>query len=135
MQYALITRALQDTGKRKVFSITPPGPSELADTKPYWVPYTNTLDDQSVTSETITEAPVTTVYADRVETIRVRRDLTAQELDTKDTNAVNSLASVNSLDRAQFQMIFQMYNEIRDLRSRSPITVQQFKDYLKGLIR
>lgn len=132
--YALITRDLS-TIRKTASQVTPIDPAQLDPAKPYWVPINTITNDISTGSEIVREGPVTTIYANRVEKVTTIRDKTAQELDTQDQNAVDRIASIGSIDYAQFQLLFQIVNDVRTLKGQGTITAQQFKTYVKGLIR
>lgn len=132
--YALITRDLQNILKQKA-NVTPVPKEQLAPNKPYWVPIVKVVNDTSTGPEKIYEPTVQTIYADRVERVRNVRDKTAQEQDDEDQARVDDLLAISGVDRAMAQTLFQVVNDVRVLKGQGTITVAQFKNYLKGLVR
>ena len=132
--FALITRALEDTAKRKSqVEIVPP--ADLHPDKPYWVPVVEETADTSTGPDRVVSAWVETVEVARLLRARTIRDKTPAEIDAEDQTRVDSLACVSGIDRAQFLIAFNHENRIRTLEGVSVITKAQFKTALKGLIR
>ena len=61
---------------------------------------------------------------------------TAQELadrkEAADTEAVDRLQVASSVEKALGAVLFEVVNDVRTLKGQGTITVQQFRDYVKG---
>ena len=139
MEYAKINRDLTDTGQR-CRNIIPVPPDQLAPGKPYWVPVVDIINDTSTGPYKVSEPRVDDIVNDgqiatefrRTTTIR---DKTQGEQDAEDESAAASVLTASGTDRALAQVCFQQENRLRALEGAQPVTVAQFKDALKGLIR
>lgn len=92
------------------------------------VPIEEVTEDTSTTDQKIATTQ-TTVEADRVIVTRTIRDKTAQELSDEQDVLIASAA-----DQLLGKVIFQIANDVRELKGQKRITAQQFHTYLKGLI-
>jgi len=101
---------------------------------PYWVPIHDIVDDQSTGQEIIVEDPVVTIYWNKVERVRVKRDMTPTELDAFDDKALQ-IVEIDGIDKAQFKMIFQIFNMVKTLEGKPTKTFEEFKAYAKSLMR
>lgn len=93
------------------------------------------INDTSTTAfkvRTVTE----TIEANRVLIQTDIRDKTQAEIDAEAASErqdeLSRATRLNSLDRAQFEMIFDMENRIRTLEGRPTVTKQQFINYVEG---
>lgn len=95
-----------------------------------WVPVEISVDDQSTQSRwTTLEPQVVTVEANRVTKIRVKRDMTAQEIEAEQTQLVMSEA-----DKALGKALFKLLNDFRASQGQPPVTREQFLAWLKAQI-
>lgn len=115
--------------------VDPIPPGQLHPLKPYWVPVVEIENNTAVTPYFIREPASVVIYADRVEKVTVIRDKTTPELDADDQRKVDRMAEIGTIDYVQFRIDFLQENRIRALEGKQPITVDQFREYVKGLIR
>lgn len=104
-------------------------------TGPYWVPVYRIIDDQSTTDEVVLEPETVVITSTRVNIVRVKRDMTAQELDVADEEIAIRTINNKGILRAIAKVLFLIVNDVRELKGQGSITQTQFKDYIKGLIR
>ena len=101
---------------------------------PYWVPIYNKIDNQSTIDKTVLDSPITTIYSNKVEVVRIKRDMTILELDEENELIANTAINKRGIIKALAQVLFLTVNDVRILKGQNEITPEQFKDYLKGLI-
>ena len=139
--YALINRDLSDTGRRKRIATPPPGPDDLASGKPYYVPVNVVETDTStgtvpvVTSDWTETVINNGTVATELRRERTRRDMTTAELDARDDAQAQAAMNNAGVVRALARVAFNQENRLRTLEGVQPVTADQFKDALKGLIR
>lgn len=134
--YALITRALVDTGSRKR-NIVPIPPEQLSLNKPYWVPVVEEITDTSTGSNIVRTPWVETVEIARILRSRTIRDKTPVELDAEDASNIDSMMAFDGLERAMARALLTVINDVRKLQKpvEQPLSVPEFKTYLRGLMR
>ena len=101
---------------------------------PYWVPVYNKVDNQSTIDKTVLDSPITTIYSNKVEVVRIKRNMTTLELDEEDELIANTAINKRGIIKALAQVLFLTVNDVRVLKGQNEITPEQFKNYLKGLI-
>jgi len=119
--FAKISRDLSTVLERK-HQVTIVDPALLHGLKPYWVPYNNIVQDTTTGDDVVIEAPVVTIFADRVEEVSVRRDMTAGEIDIEEDESLTLLQQPGRHDRALAKTIHVLANRIAYLESvQSPV--------------
>ena len=80
----------------------------------------------------IKTGPVETIEADRVKLVWTVRDKTQQELDAE--VELSKDMEVAAYDRLTFKVAFVHENRIRALEGKQPITAEQFRTALRGML-
>lgn len=92
-------------------------------------------NDTSTTEFTVS-ATTELIEANRVLVTTDIRDKTQEELDAEGAirreKELARVLSLNSLDRAQFELIFELANRVRALEGGQPYTKQQFISHVEG---
>ena len=106
--------------------------------KPFWLPYI--IAPRPVYDRVTQEAPVqqpAAILTDRVEQVwaapvdKTQATIDAEKAE-RDTNAVDQIDGVSSIEKALGMVLFEVVNKVRVLEGDQPITGAQFKTYLKG---
>ena len=92
------------------------------------VPVVEETNDTS-TTDAKASSQTQTVEAERVLIVRTIRDRTAEEIETE-----KDVLILSEADQVLGKVIFQLVNDVRQLRSQQPVTKAQFLTYLKGLL-
>lgn len=104
------------------------------------VPYEVLTNDTSTGADVVRTDTGDIVAPDNTGVARIItiRDKTQAEIDVEieklKQRAVDALDQAYSRDKALATAIFQLVNDVRVLQGLQPVTVSQFKDYLKGLL-
>lgn len=132
--YALIRRNLTDTGERSS-TVIPIPPDQLHIDKPYWVPIEYNEQDTSTPGnlDRVVGPWSQTVLADKIVKSRTIRDKTPAELSQEKAQRVDQIETSRGPDKAFFNLIFNMVNDIRALKTPAlpPMTLPQFKALLR----
>jgi hypothetical protein len=104
--------------------------------KDFWLPVVQEKQNNSTSAFVVEEVGEFEIQADRVYRLTVVRDKTQAEKDA-DTQLqsqieMNRVRDLNTLERAQFEMIFELANRVRVLEGEAPYTKQQFTNYVAG---
>ncbi len=119
--FAKISRDLSTIIERK-HQVTVVDPALLHGLKPYWVPYNNIVQDTTTGDDVVVEPPVVTIFADRVEEVSVRRDMTAGEIDAEEDESLTRLQQPGQHTRALAKTVHVLANRIAYLESvQSPV--------------
>ena len=131
--YALIDRDLKDTGKRKAFKSPPPGPGDLADQKPYYVPVRKVKEDRSTGPRTVTLPTVVTVnhragVALSVQETTVIRDMTDAEKTARRQEIADSLDPDKGIMGALVDVVYEIARDVRAISDPTgpPLTREEF---------
>ena len=101
---------------------------------PYWVSLYEIIDNQSTGQYTVLENYVQTIYSNKVERVRIKRDMTAQEMEELDDQLATDSLNDRGILKALAKALYTLVNQVRALNSQPEITPEQFKDYIKNLI-
>ena len=96
-----------------------------------WLPLVNIRPDFDSQTQ-MSEGPVRSFYADRVEDVWTVRNKTAPELTAEVESRKEQM--LDSLNDIQNKVLFNHENRIRALEGKAAITPAQFRAALKGLL-